>query len=488
MAARSSSAAALFCALAYALVGSTGCGDPQPVNLILIVADTVRADRLGSYGYSRHTTPGLDALARRGLRFENVASTSSWTVPAHSSMFTGLPPIIHGATQEHNMLSDRYSTLAEILREHGYTTLGVSDNPLVSTKTGLSRGFDTFVESWRERDKDRPRPSPNEHQNLLAARALLGEFDGDGAFFLYVNYMEAHARYDPPEPYRSRFLLAEPSPEDAELVSSQKVTRFYLDRPAFNTDVMAAIDNLYDGEIAYVDALVSGFVEDLERAGYLDNAAVFVMSDHGESLGEHDHFRHVFQLYRESVRVPLIALLPDGARAGEVERRPASVIDLFPTLLGLAGVPLPPGQDAGRDLLTLGASTDDAPQISEYYYPLQALSRFKSGTNASATLDPYRRRLRAVEHGGMRMIYSSNGPPQLFDLTRDPGEEVDLAGDPAWSAELQRLEGMLADYVAAAGGEPPLSARMLEEGSTLPAFEKLDADEIHRLRELGYIP
>jgi arylsulfatase A-like enzyme len=211
------------------------------------------------------------------------------------------------------------------------------------------------------------------------------------------------------------------------------------------------------------------------------------MSDHGESLGEHDHFRHAFQLYRESVRVPLIALLPDGARAGEVEDTSASVVDLFATLLGLAGASLPPGQDAGRDLLARAGPTDNAPQFSEYYYPVQALGRFKLSSSASAALEPYWRRLRAVEHAGMRLIHSSNGPPQLFDLTRDPGEEVDLAGDPAWSAELQRLTALLEAYVAAAGGEPPPPARRLEEEFVLPAFEGLDAAEIRRLRELGYI-
>jgi arylsulfatase A-like enzyme len=476
-------AVALLCALA----ASTSCGGARPVNLLLIVIDTVRADRLGSYGYARPTTPGLDALARRGLRFENVASTSSWTVPAHSSMFTGLPPIVHGATQEHNLLDERYATLAEVLRERGYATFGVSDNPLVSSKTGLARGFDTFVESWRERDKDAPRPSAGEHPNLRNARALLDKLDGERPFFLCVNYMEAHARYDPPEPYRSQFLLAEPSPEDAELVTSQRFPRFYLDRPAFNSAVMTAIGNLYDGEIAYLDTLVSGFVEDLERAGHLDNAAVFVMSDHGESLGEHDHFRHAFQLYRESVRVPLIALLPDGARAGEVERKPASVVDLFATLLGLAGASPPAGQDAGRNLLAQAGPADDAPQFSEYYYPVQALGRFKLGPNASAALGSYWRRLRAVEHAGMRLIHSSAGPSQLFDLRRDPGEEVDLAGDPAWSEELQRLTSLLEAYVAAAGGEPPAPARMLEQDVVLPAFEGLDTDEVRRLRELGYI-
>ena len=145
----------------------------QP-DVVVVVLDTTRADHVSAYGYARPTTPGFDAFAARAILFERAYATSSWTVPSHASLFTGLYPIQHGATQEHTRLDEGASTLAEVLGANGYRTFAVSANPLVSIKSGLARGFDEFVETWRAK-RDTPFPTAREHPNVRAVDRLLAD-------------------------------------------------------------------------------------------------------------------------------------------------------------------------------------------------------------------------------------------------------------------------------------------------------------------------
>ncbi|MFP8879614.1 MAG: sulfatase-like hydrolase/transferase, partial [Myxococcota bacterium] len=189
-----------------------GCSSaPERPNIVLIVVDTLRADRLSSYGYSKPTTPRIDEFAARGVRFANAYSTSSWTLPAHASMFTGLYPIEHGATQENTRLDGRATTLAEAFTADGYATLGVSANGVINVNSGLTRGFSRFVEAWRKLNGKGLPPSigwfsPKDHPNVVAVREFLRDLDPGKPFFVFVNFVEVHGPYTPPPQFRDRFL------------------------------------------------------------------------------------------------------------------------------------------------------------------------------------------------------------------------------------------------------------------------------------------
>ncbi len=476
--------------LAACLFGLAGCwtGPHRAPNVVLVVVDTVRADRLSCYGYDRPTTPRIDQLSERGIRFENVASTSSWTLPAHASLFTGLPPIRHGATQEHTRLDGVAATLAELLGAGGYATFGASANPVVSKHSGLARGFESFVETWRMSRQPRM-PSQPRHPNLLAVRQFLRGLEPDRPFFLFVNYIEPHAPYQPPEPHRSRLLAEGHSPSSLAAALERRMPEYYLDPSTVSADEFAVLNDLYDGEIAYVDQLVGELVDHIEGAGKLGETLLVVTSDHGENLGDHGHFRHVFSLYNNAVRVPLIVLLPGGGRAGEVREEPVSLADLFVTILAQAGVEAPPRQREGRDVLTERGEAGATPLFAEYYYPLQVLSLFtgRDTTSRTAALQPYLRRLRSVEIDGMRLIWSSDGRHELFDLRSDPHELRNLAANRAAAARRERLHGLLREYVARGGGPRPLPPQAEAPAPLSGAFGDLDPETLEQLRELGYL-
>lgn len=470
---------ALVCAL-------LGCAPEPGANVLLIVIDTLRADRLSSYGYSQRTTPGLDALAARGVRFANARSTSSWTLPAHASMFTGAFPIEHGATQEYTQLDDRLDTLAEILASHGYATFGASGNGVLNENSGLERGFAAFDENWRL-DTDGARYTPEDHPNLLSVRRFLSGLDASERFFVFVNYIEVHGPYRPPEPYRSRFLPDGPVRSLLRSARRQSVQEYYLDKRSIAEPEFRVLNALYDGEVAYVDSLVAALVKEVQASGHVDDTLVIVTSDHGENIGDHEHYRHVFSLYNTTVRVPLIVLLPGLARSGEVRAEPVSLVDLFPTILAAAGLDPAAYPSHGRDILADPGGAD-RPIFAEYYYPLQALQLFGGTTpeRYHAFVAPLMRRLRSVERSGKRYLWSSDGTEELYDLESDPDERVNLARSPNQAALLDELRAELADYVERGGGDKPLPADSVGL-APVGAFEDLDDETARQLRELGYV-
>ncbi len=480
-----------FCKSALALCAwiLAGCSPAlERPNVVLIVIDTLRADRVSSYGYAKPTTPRIDAFAARGVRFENAFSTSSWTLPAHASMFTGLYPIEHGATQENTKLDGRAKTLAEAFTADGYATLGVSGNGVINRNSGLTRGFSRFVEAWRKLGGKGQPPEhgwfvPKDHPNVVAVRDFLRDLESGEPFFAFVNFVEVHGPYTPPPAFRDRFLSPASPSRLVESAATRGAAGYYLDKKSISDAEFQVLSDLYDGEVGYVDALVGALVDEIEAAGVLDNSLVVITSDHGENLGGHGHFRHVFSLYNDTVRVPLIALLPDGARAGEVRQEPVSLVDLFATLLVAARIDLS-GDRQSRDILA--KNLDDGPIFAEYYFPLQALGLFDSDNERHrAALTPYMRRLRSVQADGWRFLWSSDGKHELYNIERDPTESVNLAGNADVESRADRLSASLDDFVESRGGRPPLPSAAL---SSTGAFRDLDAETEQQLRELGYLP
>jgi arylsulfatase A-like enzyme len=321
-------------------------------NVLVLVMDTVRADHLSLGGYGRATSPHLEQLARQGTLFDGAISTSSWTLPAHVSMLTGRPPHEHGA--ERGAYDGRYRTLAEAMRSAGYRTGAFSANYFFfSRQTGFGPGFlhfedvfgsladcaartlygrkiDQFV-LWKLGYENIPGRKSAADVN----RALLNWLDRDRShpFFGFVNYFDAHDPYLPPQPYRSRFSK-EKNPGG---VLNSFVLRHDLRSPG---QLQGEID-AYDGALLYLDEQIGNLVAGLDRRGLLQNTLLVIVSDHGESFGEHGLLLHRNALYRETIRVPLLFAWPGHVPAGVRNSQPVSISSIPGTIFDLLGLPDP---------------------------------------------------------------------------------------------------------------------------------------------------
>jgi arylsulfatase A-like enzyme len=473
----------LFCAApglwAIAFLGLTavgGCGSapsPRP-DLVLVVIDTLRADHLGSYGYGRDTSPNIDRLAKRGLVFTNALAASSWTKPSVASLFTSRHPSEHGAVSFGRDLSSELPTLAEKLREAGYRTLGVSGNFVhVAERTGFARGFDAFealvlqidqpgedmllAMSGEDGEPDYLR-APTGREVNRRVRELLPPRDA-APVFLYVHYMEPHPGYAPPEPQRSAFVT-----DAAAHARGQPATATYLSGLAANAADLDSAErqrliDLYDAEIAAVDAAVGELVGVLSARGTLGNTVVALTSDHGEEFGEHGGWFHGLTLNRECLRVPIVLHDARRPRPGVRREEPVDLLDLPTTLLRLAGVTPPPSM-RGRDLLA-----GNLP-------PRDLVAELHGDPVFEDHVRPRVQRL-ALTRWPWKVIVGVDGARSLYRLDRDPDELRPLS---AQSGEVP--EGLLA----------ALSDLERRLAAVDPAAEPRSVDPETRagLRALGY--
>ena len=340
-------------------LAATACSpSPSPRLLLLLTVDTLRADRIGAYGSPLGLTPNLDALLAESQLFTSAWAPCAYTLPSVSALLTGRYPEELGMQTNSSLLDSGFQTLASVLRLYGWRTGAVVSNYVLRRESGVDNGFELFDDSFPQREENRLQPERVAPDTTSAALALLDRLrEGPGAdapLFLWVHYQDPHGPYQPPRGFRERFLEAEraaplgdrtlPPGQDSlglgqipdyQYVHGQHESAFYRAG--------------YDGEIAYLDGEVGRLLEGLAARGLRQDALVAFTADHGEGLGERDYwFAHGEYLTDPLVRVPLAIRIPGepGRRRDEL----ASLIDLFPTLLGVAGVATPSGYP-GRDLL-----------------------------------------------------------------------------------------------------------------------------------------
>jgi arylsulfatase A-like enzyme len=453
-------------------------------NLLLVVLDTVRADRLSSYGYARPTTPELDAFAHDAIRYERFWSTAPWTLPGHASLFTGAYPMRHGATQEHAFLDRRFATLGEVLRDAGFATFAASANPIVGPYTGLDQGFANFVETWRIDGGEKP-PGTTLDPVTLAFERFLARQPRERPFFAFLNYMEAHFPYTPPAELRERFARRPVDAKEADRVGRRLWFDYYLDGP-WPAEEMELRSDLYDAELARLSAEIGRLLDILRRDGRYDATVIAITSDHGEQFGEHGLVEHAFSLYEPLLRVPLLLRIPGGgARRGYVDERPGQLVDLPGTLLGLCGVEAAPLAAEGVNLLDPSSRREEV--IAEYDFPYATLGwiGIDKVVRAGPRIAPYLRRLRSLLLDGQKLVWSSDGRSELYDLRDDPGELRDLLAsrDPGADRELRaRLAAAIERFA-----EPRATARPRPDPRFAGLAANLDAETAARLRELGYL-
>jgi len=442
---------------ALALLAPFGCSegersDPEktrPRPIVLIVVDTLRADHLGSYGYTRPTSPAFDRWARSGALFEKALATSSWTLPSFASIYTGLYPRQHGAGDRLDQkewgvtgLDAELPVLAEILADAGYATGALANNPFLHEKFGVGRGFQDY--RWH-----------------LGGNAVIRRADATvdlalewidaraGApFFLMVHFFDPHMDYDAPPPHRGRFTGDYAGKLPHPVTDAAKIKLNWIPLDDADRDF---VKGSYDEEIAFTDEQLGRLLEGLQERSLMDEAMVVLSADHGEELFEHGSFEHGHSKYQELLHVPLV-IWGDGVRPGRIEA-PVSIVDLFPTLLEAAGLPVPRGI-AGISLLPVAterAALPDRPIL------------------ADGTL--HGRRKHAIVRWPWKAVsVPESGEKSLFNLVEDPGEQRDLA-----KQEPERLRAMLEEFEAIS---PPRTR-------TGPAAE-IDTGVREQLEALGY--
>ncbi|NIM90944.1 MAG: sulfatase-like hydrolase/transferase [Candidatus Aminicenantes bacterium] len=410
-----------------ALLAKQGIEKP---NIVLITLDTTRADRLACYGYSGVKTPHLDSLARQGILFEQCTASSPLTLPSHASIMTGLYPTFHGVRVNGNTaLSETHLTLAELFSQQGYQCGAFIGAFVLDGRWGLKQGFhhydDQFdLKKYKQLDLGLVQRPGNE---VVDAALSWLETQKENPFLAWVHLYDPHTPYEPPEPYFSEY----------------------------NT----SIAGLYDGEIAFTDEQVGRCVDWLVENGLDRNTIIFIMGDHGEGLGEHGESTHGYYIYDYAVQVPFVIVTPFDDFQGIRQTSQVRTIDLYPTLLEMAGIPVPE-ENQGESLL---AMIFDPVQSKDYYAYGESLSpNILFGWSA----------LHCLRNSQYKYIDAPR--PELYDLVQDPQEFNNLRNRfPKIARELKE-----ALY------------RIIEQSSLeapKPEAANLDNETVQRLAALGYI-
>jgi arylsulfatase A-like enzyme len=448
-------------ALGAVTVGCTRTPRPAdaatPPNVIVILVDTLRADKIGTYGYKqRATTPNFDAFAKGGMVWENVISQNAWTVPSVASLFTGVDPQGHralnfkqGEKLATDTISDQHDALAESFKGAGYTTMAWVKSTVISTSHGYSQGFDKFEivggkdQAWGQSAKE---------LNDVAIPGLKAALKAGKPFYSYLHYMDPHSPYKAPEPWYSKYKGSYTGPMDGAHVPLEA---------AFKAGTVTAADwqyelALYDAEVEYWDTEFGRLWSELEAAGAAKNTVVVVTADHGEAFGEHQNVFHG-NLYQENIRIPVVLRGP-GIKAGRMAAD-AQSIDIPPTLAEL--YKLPKGKVwQGK---SMAAAMGGGAGHSDVLYSEYAGHR--------AVLEP----------GTRLKLILGDGACKLYELKSDPLERTNLCA--SRPADVARLKAAMETRFAAAQaigqtyGQGKAEQQTPEQCEMLKALGYLDSDQ-----------
>ena len=373
--------------------------DRKPYNVVFILIDTLRADRLSAYGYNRETSPNIDALAERGVRFARVESQSSWTKASMASLWTGLYPQRTGVIRFPHALPEDAVMPAEVFQEAGYRTGGVWRNGWVANNFGFSQGFDLYIRPIQSKSRDDIRRfAPSSFAlsgtdldvTVSASEFVMGT--SGNPFLLYLHYMDVH-----------QYVYSDVSPD-------------------YGTD----ISDIYDSSIHWTDQNVGLVVEMLRARGLLDDTWIIIASDHGEAFFEHGGEGHARNLYTEVQQVPLIIAPPVSLSPGLVVEERVANVDIWPTILDLLG--LPPLPDAqGESLVPLIEAAAGLRAVPEELVERPLFAQLdRSWGRATSDPDP----MVSVMKNDFKMLHRFSEPDrdELYDRSIDPLEQENLAG------------------------------------------------------------
>ncbi len=447
--------------------------DHKVKQVILITIDTLRADALSSYGGTATSTPNIDSLAKDGTLFKNAYSAAPWTLPAFSSMMTGVSPTVHRTFASDSVLPDKFKTIAEYLRDSGYYTAAIGDNFYLHTEFNMDQGFleynfyprrqmviDSFGATLIKKSfPNTMNPYASTDQLTDLAIDWIGK-NRDSDFFLWVHYYDPHIPYAPPTEYISKNAV----PDDSIGYQLWNASAIRDGHFAPSASQRKWIKELYDAEVRYVDASLGRLLEAFKEESLYKSSLIILTSDHGEEFWEHDGFEHGHTLYNELLRVPLIVKLP-GKHSARVVEDEVTTQSLMPTVLELTRIPNESGHATAESL---------APLLTE------SPSSFAEEPLVSTGLLYYENREGVIFHGSKYIESLVTGQGELYDLRTDPREQSPL------DLSRNRLKSDQAKNIM---NNHNRKSEMLTKELGVSSTEKaaLDKEKIEKLKALNYI-
>ncbi len=516
----------------------------QDRNVIMVVLDTHRFDRIGAYGYERPTTPNLDSFAAESIFFEKAIAPGQWTIPSHASLFTGEMPAVHRTLQADDALPKEYQTLADRLSHAGIKTTGFCNNPLVGViQNGFKRGFQQFYNycgvvpsTPQKQQQDIWQPfrmlwskytqilrrlsypiqnafaSPNEFflgalrpffvpmwtragnfkgmtgRSIRDTAAYIAQIEQEkqGGQFVFLNLMETHLPYAPPDEFVKKFVpYFYETPEAQQFMHdfNRKAMQWLIPLvEPFSPLESVTLSDMYDAEVAYQDHLLAQLIDSLNTKYHKDHSMVVFLADHGEMLGEHGYMGHGFGLHEELIRVPMFIRVPEVTKGKRLKQR-VSITQLFYTIFdyfGYESLAMPYAEDMDircHSLLRMTSNEYCGPRhvISEAYGPENALHILQDRAPTLIEKHKADKTHRAVYDGNEKMIDIEGISKVLYDLAGDPNETSPYQDE----TRINKLVKILDAYLEASE-----SHRVGLEKRKISLNDEIIKQ---RLRDLGYI-
>ncbi len=433
-------------------------------SVLLLVFDALNARHLGIYGYERDTSPTIDKVAREGLVLTNHISNSSWTRPSFTTIVTGLPKKGHGVELEGGWrLEPHVKTLAERFRNAGYRTAGFTGNPLVRKAWGFDQGYQTYEDPLTLGVKAFPMDS------ILINNAIRWlEGVKDRPFFLVLFLTSAHPPYRPPRTPR-RFL--------SEVPPGDIIEHPFKEYPKpLRKDEHARIVAAYDDEIAYLDQQVARLLDHMRAAGQLDRTVIAMTADHGEMFGQHNCYLHVYHMWEQTLRVPLILKAPNLPVKGAADSRFTTHVDIAPTLLDFVGIPYDDSELKGTSLKNTLADlsrNQERPLFSQYNAHgirrqavrngrWKLIHHHKVKPWAVEKLDELHPLIKQPDPRSLPSLAWKKERYELYNLLEDRDENTDLFEARRNSPELEALMRSLAPEITGDKAKGALTEEMVQ--------------------------
>ncbi len=441
--------------------------EPKAQHVVLVVFDTLRADRMEIYGHERETTPFLRQSELQWLKFTNAKAVAPWTIPSHASIFTGLMPSAHRAQWGWIHLDSEFTTLAETLQTQGFETVSIASNPFFSESFGLTQGF---VDHSLVKGPGKERSA----KTLARLPEIIDEvIKNEDRLFLFLNFMDTHIRYNHYEYGRQFGLEGRPLIWNGE--EKWKVSALEREFTAEDRENHGAA---YDAAVRYLDDIAREIMSVLQEKNILDQTLVIFTSDHGEGLGYHQEMGHSISVWEEQLAIPLLIRFPNARRGGEVVSKPVSLVGLAPFILDNLGVARP-------ELLRDAPSLEDragrpvCADYRSYFVDTTRKTNIKMAQlypELSKTIRPRH----VVYCGPNKLVIDDKGAVEWFNVEHDPNEQENLAqqGLPAMEACMNRYRDLLS------------AGRFTSFEETGPQTERdqnQEEIEIETLRALGYV-